>query len=503
MAERNANYSKYLAFPYLGENSRDPLLAMADKYAVSMNNFFPKGTYGELRRGYRSHSTSLGTGAVETIAAYYSAGGTEKLIGCANNSIYDATTFGAAATSKASGFTSNRWQTVNYLDKLILVNGVDQPQQYDGSTVSNAAYTGIADDNKLVDVCVYKERLFFVEKDSASIWYLPVGTVTGALTQFPVKDFMRGGGYIQAISTWTANTGAGLSDLLVVITSEGEILTYTGTDPATDFSLDGRYMIPKPHGRRCKRNIGADLFILHQQGITSLGQLISGVDVATGFTQFTNAIAPTFTSASDLYGSNTGWDIFFYPRGQWALINVPIASNSVSKQFILNTETKAWCQFTGINSLCWCLFQEKAYFGGADGTIYQADITGSDNGSAINASVKFAFNFFNDSSSTKLFHMARADIAGSNDANLLFAMDVDGQSTMSTDSIDITEQEGSEWDTSPWDSTPWGQESFYSTNIEGLQAEGKAGALKISGKFRNVAIKIMGAQVYFEKGGYI
>ena len=59
------------------------------------------------------------------------------------------------------------------------------PQQYDGSTVSNAAYTGIADDNKLVDVCVYKERLFFVEKDSASIWYLPVGTVTGALTEFP------------------------------------------------------------------------------------------------------------------------------------------------------------------------------------------------------------------------------------------------------------------------------------------------------------------------------
>ena len=42
-------------------------------------------------------------------------------------------------------------------------------------------------------------------------------------------------------------------------------------------------------------------------------------------------------------------------------------------------------------------------------------------------------------------------IAGSNDTNLLFTMDVDGQSTMSTDSIDITEQRGQqEWDTSPW-----------------------------------------------------
>lgn len=501
--ESNRSRSASLPFPVLGENSRDPLLEMDPRYAVSMINIFPQGNYGEVRRGFRSHSTGLGTGAVETLATYVSTAGSKKLLGCANGRIYDATTYDAAATSLASGFTSNRWQTVTYLNTMIFVNGIDQPQQYNGTAVSAANYTTIADDAKLVDVCVFKERLYFIEKDTTKFWYGASATVTGALTSFEVGDFLNMGGYIQTIASWTTNTGSGMQDLLVLVSSEGEVLTYSGTDPATDFALEGRYFLPTPHGRRCKKNIGADLYILHQQGVTSIGQLISGLDVATGYAQFTDAIAPTFAGASSLYGDNLGWEIFFYPRGQMAMINIPTSSQSQAKQYVINTKSGAWCQFTGINALCWGLYDSKPYFGGSDGKVYQADITASDNSAAINASVKYAFNYFGSRDRKKAFHMAAAQIIGTNNARFMFNMDVDGASTITTDTIDITGSSGSAWDTSDWDTTDWGEESIYSTSWEGLTGYGRAGALKVSGKFLNSSIKISSAQIVFEQGGYL
>jgi hypothetical protein len=445
----------------------------------------------------------LGSGAVETLAAYTSVTGSKKLLGCANSRIYDATTYDAAATSLASGFTSNRWQTATYLGIMILVNGVDQPQQYNGTAVSAANYTVIADDAVLVDVCTFKERLYFVAKDTTSFWYGATGTVTGALTQFEIGDFLTLGGYIQAIASWTTNSGSGMQDLLVLISSEGEVLTYSGTDPGTDFALEGRYYLPRPHGRRCKRNIGADLFILHQQGVTSISQLISGIEVATGYAQFTDAIAPTFASASSLYGDNVGWEIFFYPRGQWGVVNIPTSSQAQAKQYVINTKSGAWCQFQGLDALCWCLYDSKPYFGGADGKVYQADITNSDNSTVINANVKYSFNYFGVRDRKKLFNMAAAQVITSGNTKFFFNVDVDGQNQILADTVEVSSPTGSAWDTSSWDTTDWGEERGYLTNWEGLTGYGRAAALRVSGRFLNTSVQLSSAQIVFELGGYL
>lgn len=43
-------------------------------------------------------------------------------------------------------------------------------------------------------VWVYKNRLFFVEKDSLNAWYLPVDSIGGAAEKFPLGGvFTRGG----------------------------------------------------------------------------------------------------------------------------------------------------------------------------------------------------------------------------------------------------------------------------------------------------------------------
>lgn len=502
MPERNKAYSRALPFPVKGENSRDPILEMDPSYALRLRNVFPRGNYGEIRKGYRTHSTGLGSGAVDTLVSHNGADGTDVLLAGANGNIYNATTYGGTASSLGSGFTNNRWQTAQYLGNTIFVNGADQPQKYDGSTLGAATYTGITDDAVLVDVTVYKERLYFIEIDSTSFWYGAAGAITGALTEYDVGDFLSLGGYLLACSSWTSNTGSGLQDLLVLVSSEGEILCYAGTDPASDFTLEARFKLPKPHGRRCLTNQGADLFILHQEGVTSIAQLLQGVSTLGGYTQFTNAITPTFTMAADLFGSNQGWELFFYPSQQWAMVNVPRTS-SVSRQYVMNTNTSAWCTFEGIPSRCWCEFNSMPYFGGPDGTVYEANQTYSDNGSPIDVSVKYAFNYFGERTRNKLFKLASAQLIGTNNAELLFGMDVDGSADADSGTVDIIFPEGSDWDTEDWDVTDWGQEDAFSTQWEAVAAYGRAGSLRINARIKNSSIKISSTQLIYEMGGYL
>ena len=501
--DRNRSQSASLPFPVGGENSRDPILEMDPRYAISLVNVFPQGSYGELRKGYREHSTGLGTGAVQFLYEFSLQAGTRQLIAGANGNLYNASAVGVAATSIKSGLTSNWWEATTYLNTAIFVNGADQPLQYDGTTVSNAAYTGIADNANLYDVCVYKERLYFIDKNNQSFWYGATGTLTGALTEFEVGDFLVKGGYLQAISSWTTNTGSGMQDLLVLISSEGEILTYSGTDPATDFALEGRFFIPRPIGqRRCAKNIGADLFILHREGVTSLGSLMQGVDASGAYTQFNDLIAPTYSRATQQYGDNTGWELCFYPSANWALINVPTSSDTNAYQHVMNTKTNAWCRFTGMRAVTWVEYNNSIYFGGVDGKVYQANYGGNDNELPITVKIKFPFNYFNIRDKIKLFHTASLQIMSSSDISFNLSMDVDGQDGAVDGSATVSTGDASEWDTSDWDTTDWGAEDQYFTNWEGLYGIGRSGALKISASFNNIRLRFSSAQVIYEIGGF-
>jgi hypothetical protein len=502
--DRNRSQSASLPFPVGGENSRDPILEMDQRYAINLTNIFPEGSYGELRKGYRVHSSGMGSGAVPFLYEYALQTGARRLVAGANGQLYNASILSGSATSLGSGFSSNLWQACTYLNKAIFVNGVDQPQQYDGTTLSAANYTGIADDAKLMDVCVYKERLYFIDKDNQSFWYGATGTVTGALTEFEVGDFLTKGGFLQKIASWTTNTGSGMQDLLVLVSSEGEILTYSGTDPATDFAIEGRFFIPRPVGlRKCAKNIGADLFILHMEGVTSLGSLIQGLDASTAYTQFTDLIAPTYVKATQQYGSNTGWDFAFYPAANWAIINVPTSSDSNFYQHIMNTKTGAWCRFQGIRAVSWCTYNNLIYFGGTDGKVYQANYGANDNDQPIEAKIKFPFNYFNVRDRIKLFHTASAQIMSSSDVSFNFSMDVDGQDSTIDGTSTVSGAMGSSWDTSDWDTSSWADEEVYSTTWEGLYGLGRSGALKISGKFSNIRLRFSSAQVIYEIGGYL
>ena len=158
-----------------GWNVKDPLDLMPPTDAVRLENFIPETQFVRVRPGFRTHATGMGTAAVQTLAEYADAAGSRKLIACANGRIYDATSYGAAATSLASGFTLNKWQTTNFRSTggtsvLILVNGTDAPQSFNGTAVSNLGFTGPSSVNNWIGVTVYRDRVLLLEKDTCKVW---------------------------------------------------------------------------------------------------------------------------------------------------------------------------------------------------------------------------------------------------------------------------------------------------------------------------------------------
>ena len=165
------------------------------------------------------------------------------------------------------------------------------------------------DPRRLVFVAVFKNRLWFVERDSSDAWYLPVGQVTGTATRFPLGTMLREGGSIVGLWNWTYDGGAGVDDSLVVVSSGGDVLVYQGTDPssASTFALRGVWQIGfPPSGRRIASTYGGDLLLLSRQGLVPISRLVVGAagDVEYATAKISNLINRLMyeraTSYSDL-----------------------------------------------------------------------------------------------------------------------------------------------------------------------------------------------------------
>lgn len=508
MPRTSVAVSQSIPAPLGGWNTRDPLDLMADTFAIRMVNYFPGTAAVEQRRGFRVHSSGMGTGAVETVAEHVGATGTRTLIACANGNIYNATTLSGTATSLASGLTNNKWQTVNFRDAggnsyLMMANGADVVKAFNGTAISNPAFTGVTL-STLIDVTSFKNRLYFVEKDSTSIWYADINASSGALTEFDVGSLFRRGGYLLTAASWTRDTGGGTQDLLVLMGSCGDVLIYGGTDPgATDWALVGRLYLPCPLGRRCLGNIGAELVAITNQGLIPFSSVVNVTpDKESNFVKLSDNISSAFISAADSYGTNFGWQFTAYYRGRMAIVNIPVIAGSKSEQAVVNTLTGAWCKFTGLNASSWCSFNDKPYFGGMDGKVYEADYGANDNGSAIEVDLKTAFNYLGNREALKRFTMARVLSASEGDITFTFNIDVDFEDRMLTDTISITGTSGSEWDTATWDVSDWDSGTLYSQSVYSVDGLGRCAALRVKGLYKDLAHQITAFHLIYEAGGF-
>ncbi len=447
---------------YVGENVADQKEWKAR--AIVLDNWFPEQDDIRIRRGSQDYATDIDD-PVETLVSYLS-GGNEKLFAVAGGDVFDVSASGAAGSPAFTGLTASRCQTATITTSggttfLMLVNGADDRLLFDGASWSTSpAITGV-DSDTLTDVWVHRNRVFFAQADSLQAFYLPVDSVGGAAAAFNLGGVFQRGGALLAGSTWsTEDSGEGLDDKCVFLSTLGEVAVYSGGNPgdANSWSLQGVYQIGRPLGRRCFMKAGGDLVVMTEDGMIPLSQAITLAEEALAEKAVTRPIAPLWKEAvQDRPDRDDEWQVTLWKRESMAIITVPSLDGASAIQFTANVVTGAWCRYVGWRATCFEVYQNRLFFGTADGQVVEAEVGGTDQGLAYSCAVAWPFSASRDAASFKVAHAARPVMQ----ASISIAPDVQVMADYLTDvpqppGSPSNSDDGAVWGVAIWGVDVWG-----------------------------------------------
>jgi hypothetical protein len=367
---------------------------------------------------------------------------------------------GAAVASITNGRCQHVSLTTSGNNFLFIANGVDNLQRFDGTTwTAPATYVisggGTLNTNTIFNLNVFKRRLFFLVNQSLDFYYFDIDAAAGTVTRFPLGALASKGGRLVAMGTWTVDGGEGVDDYAVFATSEGQLIVYKGTDPntAATWALQGVYDLGKPLGSKCFLKFGGDLLYLCDDGLYPLSRalLSSNID---GKAAVTERISTAFAQAAKQYKANFGWQIIFSLTDSLLLVNIPQADLTTSIQFVMNTKTGAWTQFSGWDFFCWALLGDQLYAGMA-GKVAQAWIGVSDFNQNITAYCKTAFDYFGRRTRLKHIKQLRPLFLTQGSVSIDVQIDVDFADNNSHGPVIFPPQTGSLWNSALWNSGVW------------------------------------------------
>jgi hypothetical protein len=294
-----------------------------------------------------------------------------------------------------SGMTNNRWQHVNFATVggtfLLAVNGFDFHRTYDGSSwaANTPAITGVSSAT-LSFVAVYASRLFFIEKNTLDCWYLPVDSIGGAAIKFSLRGVMSKGGALQSIGTWSIQSGDGLGEKIVFISTNGQAAVYQGTDPssASAWSRVGLYEISTPVGPNGLYKIGGELEVLTSNGIVPLSVAVQKDPSQLSLAAVTREINPEWKT---VLAANKGqnwlavkWPeqdrAYVAPSGSYTNISGTDTLDNPPFNYTVNLNSTAFSTYRNWDMQSAIAFNGEVYFGSAKGKIYKAETSGSDDG---------------------------------------------------------------------------------------------------------------------------
>jgi hypothetical protein len=469
--------------PIKGINAYDSIIAMPEGYALVLRNFFAQPYGCQIRRGYRQHVTGL-LGPVESVCSHNNgyAATDNHLYAFVQDSpdakLYDVTVPGAAGAPKLSGLTNARWQHINFPNAagvhLVAVNGADnmvwvQPNnaivQVGLGDGSNNTINGI-DPKALIGVYAHQKRIWFVEKDSTTGWYLPPDQIYGVAASFDFGPMWTRGGYLTQLITWTIDDGNGADDHLMAISSEGEVSVYQGTDPdgADTWSLQGVYYAGAPVGRRAACRYGGDVLIITQHGTVYVSDLLKSTKVNPAEDNSGKYVQQLISSAVTINGGRFGWQPFVFPGANMLMVNIPSTDYS-SYQMVMNDITKAWSEFLGYEAYCWELHDQLPFYG-SFGAVYRAWEGTTDNsyidgtgkvvqGKDIRAEAQTTFSYFEALGQNKHYKMVRPSILSRGSFSMNFSVNVDFVFDTPLAPSAFSFVRPGIWDEDVWDEAVW------------------------------------------------
>lgn len=498
--------------PTLGWNARDALANMKPGYAIYMDNWVPETSSVVGRKGAVDWLTAV-PAAVQAVFAWNGAAGTSQLYAFTNSGVFDATTAGVCGATVYAGITSGQVRAVNYNTTggsfLYCVNGVDDAVYYNG-TVWTAIPSfpinggGTLLTPNIVNINVFKRSLYFLEAGSMSFFYLPIDSITGTVSRFPLGALFSKGGRLIAMGTWSIDGGNGVEDYAAFVTSEGQVAVYQGTDPAAaaTWALVGVFELAPPIGYRCFCKFGGDLLLVTQQGIFPLSKALLSASIRRDVA-ITDIISAAFASAAETYGSNFGWQPFVHTSANLFYVNIPVTASTTSYQFVMNTINGAWCRFKGWNAQCFEVMGEDLYMGMAT-KVARAWFGANDFDQTIVAVTKTAFDYYGQRAEQKHTRLIRAAIQSSGTVAVDLALDVNFNDGQGFGPTTFAPAPGALWDVGIWDQDVWTGES--QTNLDWrtvAAAPGFCSALRLRCAYKDATVRWSAVDYAFERGGLL
>ena len=364
--------------------------------------------------------------------------------------------------------------------------------------------TGV-DSSTFINVNLFKNRLYFTQKDTLTCWYLDVNSIGGTASPLYFGGIARNGGYLQAMGTWTLDAGQGADDYAVFVTSMGEVIVYNGTDPtsATTWALTGVWQLGQTFNRRCFFKWADDLLLLTQDGLVPLASALqsSRLDPRVNLT---DKIYYPISVACTNYFANFGWQINYFASENMLILSIP--TNDGMEQYVMHTITKAWARFTGIQGYCWEVSGDNDMHFGGDGFVATLYTDTSDNGTNISAAVQQAYSYFDSPGQNKRFTMVRPILQSTGGLPaVLCGLSVDFQpiDNLGAISFNPSTQTGSTWDTAKWDTNIWSGGLVTTRIWQGVTGIGFAGSINLTAVAQGIELHWASTDYAMEAGGIL
>lgn len=494
--------------PKRGWVKNEELLANSQGGAEVLDNIFPTAQGGRLRKGKDKHATIAA--AVKKLFTWKS-GGVEKLFAASATDIYDITTPAdkdVSPTASVSSLTNGDWSVANFANAadefIVLANGADSVREFDGTTWTTPSITGVTSAD-LSQVWPFKSRLFFIEGGTLSAWYLAVNAISGAATELPLKGIFQLGGSLLFGATWSLDSGSGLDDVCLFVTTEGEIAVYNGTDPASasTWALEGVYRIGAPLDKNGYFKAGGDLAILTEDGVIPVSEALRKDRAALQSVALTYPIEDAWQAAIANRSSSFPFSITLWHSQTMLVIGTPSIGGNIDVAFVANARTGAWCRFTGWDIQSSVIYNDNLYFGSENTFIYQGDVTGADYGVGYDGI--WLPRFKEGSPGQKFAVHARFRGRASEAYNIGLAAFSDYEIGNYSSATGSQDESDNVWGVGVWDTTTWGgsENKQYVSDWQTVTAQGVSlsPAVKIpSNRVTESTLEIIALDLIYQEG---
>jgi len=494
--------------PLEGLNYQVSLLTAPPTAALLLDNMVPVSDGLEIRGGWRDWipEASRFANEVRTIIPFTAQVAANSRLFCSTADavglVYNVSTLNAAPvlslTPSTASATPGEWYYTNFNTPggsfLCMVSKGAGYYYYSaaGGWVEPTLTFPVGDTTTAKDFTfcwTWKNRLWFLKHNSAVAYYLPISSISGALQSFDLSIQLVHGGSLTFALNWTYDSGRGIDDGLIFASTEGDVIVYQGTDPAsiTTFSLQGTWYVGRfPMGRRCFVSLGGDVLLLTEYGITKMSDLVSGrlQGAALGNTEDPYyKLNPKLGGFVAKYLDSKYWFLTSYPTDSLMIIGAPYvdANTGQSLSFLLSVIPKAWATISQMDLLSGDLYYGKYMFGTRDGNVCQGfygfkdgvSSDGLDLGAEITARIQTPFNDLGYNTLNK--RLLRMKLYGLTDgmlaATVKWVPEYDLLTQLST--IGAPSADSSLWDVAVWDAAKWAAAQFPVRRWIGIAGFGK------------------------------